>query len=77
MFVLSKIFQNTMACEEMFSVNLARRLEKLPTPGLNKTKVKYLPQPQNYRSVHDIIFSRNGLYKEKLNREVTYNLKMY
>ena len=30
----AKFFKNTMAREEIFSVNLARWLEKLPTPGI-------------------------------------------
>ena len=31
-----KIFKNTIAREEIFLVNLARRLEKLPTPSLER-----------------------------------------
>ena len=40
-----------MAREEMFSVNLARRLEKLPTPGLD-----YLAKSHTFLIISKIIF---------------------
>ena len=48
-----KKFKDTTAREELFSVNLARRLEKLPTPALqyhiqNKNNIFLNYQPHKY-----------------------------